>query len=290
MTSGYFPGNRRAPHRRHPVRSRRGQARHPEDPRKGQQGALAAAVAVRHHGDDEPARRFPAHGAGVLHVPNGVLGLLVRPAARDAHGLRERAARGAVHLLQPRRVRAGGVRRSDSAPVAGHHRLGRHARRYRVSHGLALRAPGTGTRRPALHLSRRVDDPQDFISKNKYTENHSYRVSVYETKIAGSLNLQNERIEDIRAAALLHDIGKLDISRELLYKAARLTADEFTEIKAHVNKGSRCSNRSAGCCGASCRSSCRTTTSTTAPATTRRPARRSRSSRGSSVSPTSTTR
>jgi HD-GYP domain-containing protein (c-di-GMP phosphodiesterase class II) len=62
-------------------------------------------------------------------------------------------------------------------------------------------------------------------------------VSVYETKIAGSLNLQNERIEDIRAAALLHDIGKLDISRELLYKAARLTADEFTEIKTHVNKG-----------------------------------------------------
>ena len=76
-----------------------------------------------------------------------------------------------------------------------------------------------------------------FISKDKYTENHSYRVSVYATKIAAGLNLQNGRIEDIRAAALLHDIGKLDISRDLLYKAARLTADEYDEIKTHVNRG-----------------------------------------------------
>ena len=78
-----------------------------------------------------------------------------------------------------------------------------------------------------------------FISKDKYTENHSYRVSVYATKIAASMQLHTERIEDIRAAALLHDIGKLDISRELLYKAARLTSEEFDEIKTHVNKGVR---------------------------------------------------
>ena len=64
-----------------------------------------------------------------------------------------------------------------------------------------------------------------FISKDKYTENHSYRVSVYATKIAAQLGLDNERIEDIRSAALLHDIGKLDISKQILYKAARLTSD-----------------------------------------------------------------
>ena len=62
-----------------------------------------------------------------------------------------------------------------------------------------------------------------FISKDKYTENHSYRVSVYATKIAASLGLDAERLEDVRAAALLHDIGKLDVSRAILYKAARLT-------------------------------------------------------------------
>ena len=76
-----------------------------------------------------------------------------------------------------------------------------------------------------------------FISKDKYTENHSYRVSVYATKIAAQLELNPERIEDIRASALLHDIGKLDISRQILYKAARLTEDEFAEMQKHVEKG-----------------------------------------------------
>jgi putative nucleotidyltransferase with HDIG domain len=76
-----------------------------------------------------------------------------------------------------------------------------------------------------------------FISKDAFTENHCYRVSVYAMKIAASLNLSPARIEDVRAAALLHDIGKLDISRDLLYKAARLTREEYEEIKQHVAKG-----------------------------------------------------
>ena len=76
-----------------------------------------------------------------------------------------------------------------------------------------------------------------FISKDAYTENHCYRVSVYATRIAASLDLSAERIEDVRAAALLHDIGKLDISRELLYKAARLTSEEYEEIQKHVARG-----------------------------------------------------
>jgi len=77
---------------------------------------------------------------------------------------------------------------------------------------------------------------RQFISKDKYTENHSYRVSIYATKIASYLGLKHERIEDTRAASLLHDIGKLDISRKLLYKAARLTQEEFGEMKKHVDK------------------------------------------------------
>jgi putative nucleotidyltransferase with HDIG domain len=78
---------------------------------------------------------------------------------------------------------------------------------------------------------------RQFISNDKYTQNHSYRVSIYAAKLASYLGLNTERIEDVRAAALLHDIGKLDISRELLYKAARLTEDEFGEMKRHVEKG-----------------------------------------------------
>ncbi len=76
-----------------------------------------------------------------------------------------------------------------------------------------------------------------FISKDKYTENHCYRVSVYAAKLAARLGLSPARIEDTRAAALLHDIGKLDVSRQILHKAARLTDSEFTEMKEHVEKG-----------------------------------------------------
>jgi 5'-deoxynucleotidase YfbR-like HD superfamily hydrolase len=76
-----------------------------------------------------------------------------------------------------------------------------------------------------------------FISKDKYTENHSYRVSVYAATIAAELDLNPERIEDVRAASLLHDIGKLDISRAILYKAARLTKEEFEEMQSHVARG-----------------------------------------------------
>jgi putative nucleotidyltransferase with HDIG domain len=76
-----------------------------------------------------------------------------------------------------------------------------------------------------------------FISNDKYTENHSYRVSVYAARIAARMDLGLQRVEDVRAAALLHDIGKLDISRDLLYKAARLTKEEFEEIQQHVDRG-----------------------------------------------------
>ena len=78
---------------------------------------------------------------------------------------------------------------------------------------------------------------RQFISKDKYTENHSYRVSIYATKIATYLGLAPQKIEDIRDASLLHDIGKLDISRKLLYKAARLTQKEYEGMKTHVEKG-----------------------------------------------------
>ena len=76
-----------------------------------------------------------------------------------------------------------------------------------------------------------------FISKDTYTQNHSYRVSIYAANIAVEMGFDDDRVEDVRAAALLHDIGKLDISREVLYKAASLNAEETKEMKEHVSRG-----------------------------------------------------
>ncbi len=78
---------------------------------------------------------------------------------------------------------------------------------------------------------------RQFISKDKYTQNHSYRVSIYAAKIAAQLGLDAVRIDDVRAAAMLHDIGKLDVSRDVLYKAARLTKEEHDEVQQHIEKG-----------------------------------------------------
>ncbi len=76
-----------------------------------------------------------------------------------------------------------------------------------------------------------------FVGNDKYTQNHSYRVSVYATQIAQHIGLPDDRIEDVRVASLLHDVGKLQISRDILYKAARLSDDEFQEMKTHVRRG-----------------------------------------------------
>lgn len=78
---------------------------------------------------------------------------------------------------------------------------------------------------------------QQFISNDKYTHNHSYRVALYSSSIASRMGFDEGRIDDVRAAALLHDVGKLETSRELLHKAASLTPEEMTEMRMHVQKG-----------------------------------------------------
>lgn len=76
-----------------------------------------------------------------------------------------------------------------------------------------------------------------FVGNDKFTQNHSYRVSVYATCIAEEMRLPEQQIEDVRAAALLHDIGKLEVSRDILYKAARLDDHEEQEMRSHVTRG-----------------------------------------------------
>ena len=75
------------------------------------------------------------------------------------------------------------------------------------------------------------------ISNDKYTQNHSYRTSVYAARIAEEMRMSEGRVEDIRAAALLHDIGKLEVSRQILYKAAKLSDEEIVEMQSHLDKG-----------------------------------------------------
>jgi len=68
---------------------------------------------------------------------------------------------------------------------------------------------------------------QQFLSNQKYSEAHSYRISMYATKIAESLGLDSESTEDVHTAALLRNLSELGIGNEILYKAANLSQEDL---------------------------------------------------------------
>lgn len=72
---------------------------------------------------------------------------------------------------------------------------------------------------------------------DKQTQSHSFRVSVISEIIAREMGFSEEEIENIRVAALLHDIGKLGVSAEMLQKVEKLSHEELTEIKRHPKIG-----------------------------------------------------
>lgn len=71
-------------------------------------------------------------------------------------------------------------------------------------------------------------------AKDHYTFNHSQNVAKYSVALAHALNLNPDIVENIRQAALLHDIGKIAITELVLNKPGRLTNDEFLVMQGHV--------------------------------------------------------
>ncbi len=71
-------------------------------------------------------------------------------------------------------------------------------------------------------------------SRDNNTKGKSKRVSYYAVKIARSMNLNNMLVGRIELAGLLHDIGMLGVSDEVLLKIDKLTTEEYNEIKQHV--------------------------------------------------------
>lgn len=78
---------------------------------------------------------------------------------------------------------------------------------------------------------------QALEAKDPYTRGHSERVAKYAEAIARELKLPDDKIETLRYAALLHDIGKIGIARKILNKPGRLNNEEFSRIKAHPEIG-----------------------------------------------------
>lgn len=73
--------------------------------------------------------------------------------------------------------------------------------------------------------------------KDRYTFNHSSRVSKYAVKTAVKMNLERARVENLFIASILHDIGKINIPEEVLKKPDKLTDEEFELVKKHPGDG-----------------------------------------------------
>ena len=74
-------------------------------------------------------------------------------------------------------------------------------------------------------------------AKDSYTRGHSERVNKISIMIARAMGLSHKQIENVSWAAILHDVGKIGVSDEILTKPGRLTNDEYNIVKTHPEKG-----------------------------------------------------
>ena len=82
-----------------------------------------------------------------------------------------------------------------------------------------------------LSIARTVD------AKDSNTSEHSFRVSQYSLAITKRLGYSEEKCENLRQMALLHDIGKIGIPDAILNKPGKLTDEEYEIMKTHVIRG-----------------------------------------------------
>jgi putative nucleotidyltransferase with HDIG domain len=81
----------------------------------------------------------------------------------------------------------------------------------------------------ALTTALEADEP--------YTHGHSYRVAKYAVRIGRVLGLSDKELEILEYGGLLHDIGKIAITNDIICKPGRLTPSEFEVMKSHPSIG-----------------------------------------------------
>ena len=72
---------------------------------------------------------------------------------------------------------------------------------------------------------------------DNYTYNHSVNVGAIAMALAAHLKMDQVTIEEVGMAGFLHDIGKTRVSKAIINKPGKLSADEFDEIKKHPEDG-----------------------------------------------------
>jgi len=89
-------------------------------------------------------------------------------------------------------------------------------------------------------LTSVIDIARDIVEeRDPYTAGHQLRVSEIAVRVARDLGMSASEVEDIRVAALLHDVGKVVVPTEILSKPGRVSALEFELLKSHAEAGHR---------------------------------------------------
>ena len=130
---------------------------------------------------------------------------------------------------------------SQRVPVRGRNELGRLAENFNSMAGEIEQYISS------LHQALE-DNQQLFVdsiralaaaidAKSPYTRGHSERVSQYSVAIARHYGLGEVEIKRVEIAALLHDVGKIGITDDILQKPEALTESEFAQMRTHTVKG-----------------------------------------------------
>ncbi len=78
------------------------------------------------------------------------------------------------------------------------------------------------------------------------TGQHVKRVAAYTEILCRAMGLSEEETWKISVASMMHDVGKICVPREILHKPGKLTEEEFSEIKKHVDYGHKLLENSSG--------------------------------------------
>ncbi|HSR45282.1 MAG TPA: HD-GYP domain-containing protein [Acidimicrobiia bacterium] len=72
-------------------------------------------------------------------------------------------------------------------------------------------------------------------AKDLYTRGHTERVAYFAQLVGEDLGFRGSRLERVRVAALIHDVGKLAVPRDLIRKRGRLTEEEYENLQSHAH-------------------------------------------------------
>jgi putative nucleotidyltransferase with HDIG domain len=174
--------------------------------------------------------------AGALHTAitrDGTLSSLVR--ASWIYGID--AALSAPGLLAAESVHRTPVAALAMVPLLGLLAVFAHERRRRLESMLELSSAYRGT---ALVLGDVIE------ADDGYTGEHCKSVVALALELAEHLNLGAERQRNLEFAALLHDVGKIAIPKEIINKPGKLDPHEWTIVKTHTLEGQKMLDRVGG--------------------------------------------